>query len=267
MDRLYDHPEISARYFFPMDGPPLPNRGGDGAPLDLSLADGTRIGAYWHRPLAGAPTLLYTHGNGECIADQLGHWPRWAGRVGANILFLDYPGYASSNGTPSMSRCAAAGVAALDHLLAQPEDQVPAVIVVGRSVGSIFALHTAWQARSPRVRGLILESGVADIKLRLVQRIPYQALGIDRGVVESQLDEDFDHERKLRELGMPLMVLHTRHDELVPAWNGESLAGWAEEGLFRLVLFDRGGHNDIQWVNADAYQEHLAAFVDHVSGE
>lgn len=265
-DRLYDHPEISARYFFPMSGPPLPITD-EGAPLALALPDGTPIGGYWHRPLTDAPTILYTHGNGECIADQLGHWPMWAEAAGANILFLDYPGYATSVGTPSISRCAAAGVAALDFLLARPETEVPAVVIVGRSVGSIFALHTAWQTNSPRVRGLVLESGVADLQKRLDLRIPYEALGLDRAAIEAQLDEDFDHRKKVSELRVPLMVLHTRGDELVPVWNGEKLAEWADENLFRRVLFDRGGHNDIQWVNRDVYPDHLSAFVEHVFPE
>jgi pimeloyl-ACP methyl ester carboxylesterase len=263
--RRYDHPEISDRYFFPMPSPPLGSDENGGA-LTLSLDDGTPIGAYWHRPLAGAPTLLYTHGNGECIADQIDHWPAWAARAGANIFFLDYPGYATSGGQPTISGCAEAGVAALDHLLAQPEEVVPAVIVVGRSVGSIFALHTAWQARSPRVLGLVLESGVADLKRRLELRIPYEALALDRAAIEAQLDADFDHERKVRELVVPLLVLHTRHDDLVPAWNAERLAAWAGERLHHLELFERGGHNDIQWINAEAYQRLLGEFVDHVFG-
>jgi len=266
VDRPYDHPEISARYFFPMPGPPLPATD-DGAPVALALPDGTPIGAYWHRPLKAAPTILYTPGNGECIADQLDHWPMWAEAAGANIFFVDYPGYATSGGTPSISRCAAAATAALDFLLARPEDEVPAVLIAGRSVGTIFALHTAWQAGSDRVKGLVLESGVADLKKRLDLRVPYEALGMDRGAIEAQLDEDFDHRRKVGELRMPLMVLHTRHDDLVPSWNGEKLAEWAGDRLFRRVLFERGGHNDIQWVNQGAYLRHLVAFAEHVLGE
>ena len=98
--RLYDAPEVCATYFFPQPHAPLPivDRA---SPRDLHLPDDTRIGGYWCRPLAGAPTILYLHGNGERIADQLGHWPVWARQAGANIFFVDYPCLWSTHWRPS----------------------------------------------------------------------------------------------------------------------------------------------------------------------
>ena len=74
-DKLYDRPEICSTYFFPQPDAPLP-RGDSAEPVGLALSDGTPIGGFWSRPLDGAPTLLYLHGNGERIADQLAgkHW-------------------------------------------------------------------------------------------------------------------------------------------------------------------------------------------------
>jgi len=152
--RLYDAPDVSATYFFPQPHRPLPGAQ-DAGPLSLHLPNGTRIGCYWSRPLAHALTILYLHGNGECIADQLDHWPDWARQAGANIFFVDYPGYASS----------------------------------------------------------------------------------------------------------PVLLLHTRHDSLVPSWNSQRLAGWAGSKLQRLVLFEQGDHNDIQWTNSAAYLAALTEFI------
>lgn len=260
MSKLYDRPEVCRTYFFPMPGGPLP-AGDHAAPLDLWLPDGTRVGAYGSRPLGGAPMLLYLHGNGECIADQLGHWPGWARRAGANILFVDYPGYATSDGAPTFTSCRQAAAAALAHLLAQPASEVPAVVLMGRSVGTIFALDAAARASSPRVRGLVLESGVAELAPRIDMRLDYARVGIDRAAIHADLAADFDHQAKVRALGVPLLVLHTRHDSLVPSWNSERLAAWAGDSLHRLMLFEAGDHNDIQWVNGEAYVEALAEFV------
>jgi len=257
---LYDRPEISRAYFFPQPDAPLP-RSERAHPVDLWLADGTRIGGYWCHPLDDAPTLLYLHGNGECIADQLGHWPDWAARAGANVFFVDYPGYASSEGQPSLTRCCQAATAALEHLLGQPAAEVPHVLIAGRSVGSIFALHVAANARSPRVGGLLLESGIADIKARLALRVPYEAVGIDRAALDAELDRDFDHRAKLQRVRGPVLVLHTRHDDLVPAWNSERFARWAGDQLLSLTLFERGDHNTIQLYNEDVYREQLALLV------
>ena len=262
--KSYDHPAINRRYFFPSSSSSL-SADEQGGPLSIRWEGDSKLGCYWHRPLRAAPTLLYFHGNGESIADQLDRWPTWGSCAGANIFFLDYPGYATSSGRPSITSCASAAAAALDYLLAQPEDVVPAVVVVGRSVGTIFALHTAWQAHSSRVRGLVLESGVADVSRRLDLRVPYEQLGLDRSAIMADLNRDFDHRRKIRELTVPLMVLHTRHDEVVDCWNGEQIAAWAGDNLYRFEIFERGGHNDIQWVNEAAYRSLLADFLGHVS--
>jgi pimeloyl-ACP methyl ester carboxylesterase len=258
--RLYDAPEVCTSYFFPQPARPLPGAN-DAGPLDLHLHDGTRIGCYWSRPLGRAPTILYLHGNGECIADQLDHWPEWARRAGANIFFLDYPGYASSDGAPTFTSCCQAAAAALEHLLAKLEGEVPGVVLMGRSIGSIFALDAMARTSSPRVQGLVLESGIADLKCRLDIRVPYEQAGLDRAAIHMQLDADFDHQKKMRAVCCPVLILHTRHDSLVPSWNSAQLAEWAGAHLHRLVLFEEGDHNDIQWTNGPAYQEHLANFL------
>jgi len=257
---LYDLPQICDTYFFPMRGASLP-RAERAGPVPLSLPNGTRVGGYWCRPLDDAPTMLYFHGNGECIGDQLEHWPRWAEAAGANIFFVDYPGYATSRGVPTFTSCRQAADAALQYLLARPAGEVPDLVLAGRSVGSIFALDAAASCPPDRLRAVMLESGIADIAPRLAMRVPYERVGIDRATLERQLDRDFNHQRKLEALACPVLLLHTRHDSLGPSHNREQMARWAGPRLQRLVLFDQGDHNTIQWLNGDAYQEHLAELL------
>jgi pimeloyl-ACP methyl ester carboxylesterase len=256
----YDHPEVSRSYFFPRREAPLDRRG-DAGPVELRLPSGERLGAYWSAPLAAAPVLLYLHGNGETVRDQVERWPRWARDAGANLLLLDYPGYGTSEGEPCLTSCRQAARAALAHLLRRPAKQVPAVMILGRSVGSIFALDAAAATASRRLRGLMLESGIADLTQRLADRVPYASVGLDREEVLRQVARDFDHRRKLRRLRCPVLVMHTRADAVVPAWHAERLAAWAEAKLQRLVLFDAGDHNTIQIANEAAYRRHLADLV------
>jgi pimeloyl-ACP methyl ester carboxylesterase len=261
---LYDRPQVSRAYFFPRPGRPLA-READRGPVVLRGGEGLLLGAYRVRSLPRAPVLLYLHGNGEIIRDQLPRWPEWARAAGANLLLLDYPGYATSEGEPSLSACRRAARAALSWLLSRPAVEVPSVILVGRSVGSIFALDAAAASPSPRVSGLVLESGVAELTRRLADRVPWARVGIDREELLRQLARDFDHRERLRRLRCPLLVLHARGDTTVPPWNGERLAEWAGEKLWRLVLFERGDHNSIQEENAGPYRDLLAEFVASVS--
>jgi pimeloyl-ACP methyl ester carboxylesterase len=227
----------------------------------LTLPGGERIGAYRVCPLRGAPVLLLCHGNGETIRDQLPRWPRWARTAGANLFLLDYPGYATSEGEPNFTTCRQAARAALRHLLARPSREVPAVILVGRSAGSLFALDLAAASRSPRVRGLVLESAVADPARRLADRLDFAAAGLPRERVLEQVSRDFDHRDKLARGRIPVLVLHARGDQVVPVQNAERLAAWAGDHLHRLVLFERGGHNTIQMENDAAYLDNLTDFL------
>ena len=270
--KVYDHPAICGAYFFPLPSGPLPEAEGARV-ITLEAPDRPAVGGYFSSPLASAPTLLYFHGNGECIGDQLGHWPTWARHAGLNIFFVDYPGYATSLGSPSLSSCREAAWRAFAFLMEQPKERVPSLLIGGRSVGSIFALDVASRASADartagRFRGLMLESGVADLQQRLDLRFAsYAAAGVDEALLRAQVAEDFDHRKKVRSLDGPLLVLHTSGDSLVPAWHGEKLAEWAEEagGLHRLVLFDDGDHNSIQMINAAAYQRELAGFVEAIA--
>jgi pimeloyl-ACP methyl ester carboxylesterase len=257
MEPPYEHPVIGQAYFFPTIGPrPSGTHGGEA----IDLPDG--VVAYWHHPLPGAPTLLYFHGNGERIAHQLRDWPGWLEQLGVNGLFVDYPGYGASAGSPSLASCARAARHAADWLAAR--DDVPAILIAGRSVGSLFALEAArWRAeqREGEPAGLLLESGVADVVQRLALRVPYEALGLDRGAIERAVARDFDHRAKLAALRCPVLVLHCREDWLVPVEHGQQLARWAGDQLLELMLFERGDHNTIQFENEPEYRAALGRLV------
>ena len=105
------------------------------------------------------------------------------------------------------------------------------------------------------------EHSVADLKARLAFRVPFEQWGIDRQRFDAQVEQDYDHQAKMAQLACQVLILHTRHDGLVPSWNSEILARWAGERLFRLVLFDVGDHNSIQLFNADSYRANLADFI------
>ncbi len=258
MPRLYDSPEVCRTYFFPQPGGPLPERA-DAGPVSLRTAAGEARG-YWSRPHAGAPTLLHLHGNGECVSDVLPLWSYWATGLEHNLFLLDYPGYGESEGTPCFTSCREAAHAALAFLLEQPA--VPWVAIVGRSLGSLFALDlAAGHADSSRVRALVLESAIADLKQRLALRVAYEAVGLDRAALERELDEDWDAQAKLARVRCPVLVLHCRQDSLIPVDHAERLARWAGERLHALQLFAEGDHNTIHVENAAEYHAALRAFL------
>ncbi len=229
---MLDHPVVSQRYFFPRATPP---------PDPFVVATG-EVALVCHRAAAGNPrTLLHFHGNGEVVADWVGGFSESVNRAGLDLLLAEYRGYGGSGGEPSLVAMLDDALAVYDALGLPPEQ----VVVYGRSVGSIYALHVA--AHRP-VAGLVLESGIADVHERLRIRIEPRELGTDEAGFRAAVAAHFDHEAKLAAYQGPVLVLHARADHLVDVSHGERLASWAgERGTLR--VFERGDHNSIHAYN------------------
>ncbi len=70
----------------------------------------------------------------------------------------------------------------------------------------------------------------------------------------------FDYARKLGGFAGHTLILHMRHDELVPVHHAERLHA-AAPAPKHLEIFERGGHNDIFIWNREAYMRLVESFV------
>ena len=90
------------------------------------------------------PTVIYFHGNGgtRAVSFRVASYASYTTRLGANVLALDYRGYADSEGTPSeeglLKDARAAWQWVIDHG-ADPED----IVLVGQSLGTAVATNLA----------------------------------------------------------------------------------------------------------------------------
>jgi len=243
---ILDHPLIAERYFFPR-----PERFAD--PFWVEVA-GARLACYSHRPHAGAKTLVHFHGNGETVSDYLGDFVAAIDHLGLNVFLAEFRGYGMSTGTPSLGRLLD-DVAPLVAAIGRPAREL---ILFGRSVGSLFAIHAA--ALFPEAAGLILESAVADPLERLLLRVAPRELGVTPEALAEAVAARLDHRRKMSAYPGPALVLHTQNDGLVDVNHGERLYRWAG-GKKHLHIFPRGNHNNILAVNAREYFALIQAFV------
>ncbi|MDH5492899.1 MAG: alpha/beta hydrolase [Myxococcales bacterium] len=244
IEALLDHPVIAERYFFPrrahLADPFIVDR--DGVELHCARLEANSDG----------PTLLHFHGNGEVVGDWLEDFGGALKAEGIGSVFGEYRGYGGSTGTPRLG-------AQLDDALAiaRANGVDPSkMIVYGRSVGSIYALHVA--ANLP-VAGLVIESGIADVLERLALRVRPAELGTDDAGLLAAIAAHLDHRSKMQSTSCPVQIFHARGDDLVPPYHAQRLAEWAgERGSLR--LFERGDHNTIHWANGPALMSELVAF-------
>lgn len=246
---ILDHPLISERYFFPRE-----------ERFDNPFwveTDGVRLGCYFYQPHPGAKTLVHFHGNGEIVADYLGDFPLVIDWLGCNGFFAEFRGYGMSTGTPLLGRMLD-DVAPLIRAIGQPEQEL---ILFGRSVGSLFAIHAA--SLFPKVAGLILESAVADPLERLLLRVSPQELGLSPQAFATEVAAHLNHQSKMENYTGPTLIMHTRYDGLVDVSHGERLYQWAG-GPKTLKIFPHGNHNNIMAVNGREYFALIKEFIQRI---
>lgn len=246
MGDLLNHSLISDRYFFPRPG-------GCPDPFWVDCGD-ARLACYYREIDPKARTLVHFHGNGEIIDDYLDDFVELVAQMGCNCLLVEYRGYGRSTGTPELGKMLADVPKVIEALGHAPRQ----LVFFGRSVGSIFALEAV--ARCPEAAGLVLESGIADLLERLLLRIDPRELGVTAEELEQVVNAHCNHQQKVRGFAGPVLVMHARRDSLVDVSHGERLHQWAA-GKKRLLVFARGDHNDVMFVNAREYFDALGDFL------
>ncbi len=191
-------------------------------------------------------TLIYSHGN----AEDLGNGYRKLERMrdsGYSVVAYDYQGYGLSDGTPG-ERCTYRDIETVyryvvDKLKVPPEQ----IVVYGRSIGGGPSLYLA--SREP-VGGLIVESSFVSA-FRVLTRVPLVPF------------DKFPSLRRMKQVEVPVLIMHGEADELIPLWHGQKLYEAAPEPKQALWV-EGAGHNDFLWVAGDRFDQALQDFASLV---
>lgn len=248
-ESILDHEIVSSRYFFP-------RAEGFENPFWVECND-ARLACYYQKNHADAKTIVFFHGNGEIVADYIDFFVPIFDQLGFNCFLAEYRGYGLSTGNPGLVKMLS-DVKPVIQAIEQPPENL---VLFGRSVGSIYAIHGA--SLFPGIAGLIIESGIAEVFERLLLRVLPEEIGITLARMEQEVATYFNVQEKLPLYKGPLLVLHARRDSLVHFSHGQRLYEWSPqpEGKKILRIFDNGDHNDIFAVNAQEYIQQLASFL------
>ncbi len=216
--------------------------------LELSTSDGERLHA-WFLPHAEAHgAILVSHGNAGNIGDRLAI-ARAYHELGWSVLLYDYRGYGKSTGTPSEEGTYLDAEAAYDHL-ARVEGLAPERIVLhGESLGVAVTLELA--LRRP-VAAVIAESGftsLPDMAAEVYPFLPGRLLARIR----------YDNLAKVARLGVPLFVIHSPDDDIVPVEHARRLFAAAREP--KRLLLTTGSHNGGGLLNRQEWRAEVGSFL------
>ncbi len=215
----------------------------------ISTEDGVRLHGWFVPGASDGPVLLFLHGNAGNISHRLDSL-RIFHRLGLNVLIIDYRGYGQSEGRPSEQGLYRDGRAAADWLRQAHGVEPEELILFGRSLGAAVASHTAAELGAG---ALILESAftsVPDVAAELYPIFPVRRLARLR----------YDTQAAVQRVSAPVLVVHSRDDEIIPFAHGQRLYEAAPEPRAFLEL--EGGHNDGFLRSGERYTDGLEQFLD-----
>jgi hypothetical protein len=203
-------------------------------PLKLATADGETLDG-WFVPAdsrrQARSLVLFFHGNAGNIGHRLDYL-RMFHELGLATMIIDYRGYGRSTGTPSEQGTQLDAEAAWRH--ATQALGVPAknIVVFGESLGGAVAAQLA-AANPPGA--LVLAStftSVPDLGAELYPLLPVRLLARIR----------YDSLAQLARIDCPLLVIHSRNDDIILFAHGQRLFAAAREPKQFLEI--AGGHNE-----------------------
>jgi pimeloyl-ACP methyl ester carboxylesterase len=197
---------------------PVPHRGAyavpEGSVIREHLApDGTPVHAMHLLNTTARDTVVYFHGNGEIVDDDVGMGQALVAQ-GFAVTLVEYRGYGRSSGhEPTEEGLYLDATTVLDDLAAHgigPDR----IVLWGMSLGSGVAVEMAKRGRG---RALVLVAPYTSV-LEMAQRyVPFLP-------VRWIMDDHFDNLAAAPSLHLPTVVVHGRLDEVIPFAMGERLA-------------------------------------------
>ena len=220
--------------------------------VTLTTADNVKLHGWWVPSRNARGTILLMHGNAGNISHRLGYLTMF-NRLGYSVLLFDYRGYGKSGGHPDEEGTYRDAEAAWLHLAATRNVAPRDIVMVAESLGGGVA---TWLALKYPPRALVLAStfrSVPDLgaqiypwlPVRLLARITYDNLG------------------RIAKVDAPVLIAHSRDDDVIPFAHGEALFAAAREPKQMLVL--AGGHNDGFLFTRDAWIAAVGAFLDRIA--
>jgi len=219
--------------------------------VSIETTDGVTLHG-WFIAGQSSQVLLFFHGNAGNISHRLDSIWQFQS-LGLSILIIDYRGYGQSAGRTTEMGMYRDADAAWRYLTESRGIVANDIVIFGRSLGGSVASRLASENQP---LALIVESSftsIPDIAQDLYPWLPARWL--------SRLNHAT--REYVRDVRCPILVIHSRDDEIIPFRHGETIFASANEPRTLLTL--RGGHNDAFLIDESVYVEGLRTFLKGLS--
>jgi fermentation-respiration switch protein FrsA (DUF1100 family) len=200
--------------------------------LPVTSLDGLHLRS-WYRPpqASGKLTIVFFQGNAGHLGYRNYKVRPWL-EAGYGVLMVGYRGFGNP-GAPSEDGLYRDARAAIDAVLAAGTP-VGAMVFYGESLGTGVATQMATEYHAA---ALILESpytSVPDVGADRYPLVPARTL----------IDDKYNSLLKIKDIHMPLLLMHGEQDRVVPVKFGRELFAAADEPK-RAIFVPDAGHNNV----------------------
>jgi len=215
----------------------------------LATPDRAELHGWYVSAAAGAPAVLFCHGNAGNVSHRL-DWLELFHDMGLAVLLFDYRGYGQSSGAPSEQGTYLDARAAWDFLRSRRGLSSRSIVIVGESLGGAIAANLA---RDLAPAALILVStftSAPDLASKLYWYLPVRLLARFRYATA-------EYVARVR---APTLVIHSRDDEIVPFSHAEEIFRRAGEPKQLVEIL--GDHNAEPSLSGRRLTERIREFLE-----
>ncbi|MBA7681883.1 hypothetical protein ES703_90225 [subsurface metagenome] len=197
----------------------------------------------WYIPADNSEfTVLFCHGNGGNMMHRLDSI-NFFYNLGLNCFIFDYRGYGTSEGKPTEEGTYLDAQAAYKWLTEEKKVPPDRILVFGRSLGGSIAAQLTGKVKA---KALIIESTFTSYIGMGRKFYPYMPVRWFARFSYNTIDY-------IKEVKIPVMIIHSKNDEVVPFEFGLELYEAANEPKEFVEIF--GSHNDGFLVSSEIYKK------------
>lgn len=198
--------------------------------ISQTMKDGVTLRGWGIKPTRDvAPVYLYFHGNANGLDERATRFGYLASS-GAGVVAFSYRGYGGSGGSPTEALLHSDAREIYNALLkTYPENRI---VLFGESLGTGIALELATHVKPA---GIILDSPYLSVVERAHAAYPWLPVSL-------LLQDQFRSDLFIRNVNVPILILHGTKDDLIPLSDSERLAALAKPNQVTRKLYDGQPH-------------------------
>ncbi len=195
--------------------------------VKINTKDNIKLLGWFHeKDLQKYKTVLFFHGNAGSLENRI-HKLNHFYKMDVNFLIIAWRGFSGNKGSPSEKGLYEDGASGVNWLISKGVKEEN-IIIYGESLGTGVATHLS---QNKNFAGVILETpftSMVDAAKVFYPYIPIRLL----------LKDKFDSKTKIKNIKVPILILHGEADQIVPFFMGKKMYEIANEPKYSYFTKD-----------------------------